>query len=36
MLRVAARAARPMLQWGHEWVVNNGVEQFRRAAITRD
>jgi hypothetical protein len=33
MLRLAASVARPMLQWGHEWVVSNGVEQFRRAAI---
>jgi hypothetical protein len=33
LLRVAAGVARPMLQWGHEWVVSNGVEQFRRAAI---
>jgi hypothetical protein len=32
-LRIVATVARPTLQWGHEWVVNNGVEQFRRAAI---
>jgi len=33
MLRVAAGVARPVLQWGHEWVVSNGVEQFRRSAL---
>lgn len=33
MLRVAAGMARPVLQWGHEWVVSNGVEQFRRQAL---
>ena len=31
MLRMAASVARPVLQWGHDWVVTNGVEQFRRA-----
>jgi len=34
-LRIAARVARPVLQWGHDWVVNSGVEQFRRATIHR-
>ncbi|HEV3227235.1 MAG TPA: hypothetical protein VGZ52_10380 [Acidimicrobiales bacterium] len=33
MLRVAASSARPLLQWGHDWVVRQGVEQFRRVAI---
>jgi uncharacterized protein YndB with AHSA1/START domain len=33
MLRAAARVARPVLLWGHDWVVRNGVEQFRRRAI---
>jgi hypothetical protein len=32
-LRVGARLARPVLQWGHDWVVTNGVEQFRREAF---
>ncbi|MGI9080573.1 MAG: hypothetical protein ACR2GF_07120 [Acidimicrobiales bacterium] len=32
-LRVAAIVGRPVLQWGHDYVVSNGVEQFRRAAI---
>ena len=31
MLRRAARVGRPVLQWGHDWVVANGVQQFRRA-----
>ena len=31
MLRRAATLGRPILQWGHDWVVRNGVEQFRRA-----
>lgn len=30
MLRAAAKVGRPLLQWGHDWVVNNGVQQFRR------
>jgi len=29
MLRRAAMVGRPILQWGHDWVVSNGVEQFR-------
>ena len=29
MLRMAATVGRPVLQWGHDWVVSNGVEQFR-------
>lgn len=33
MLRMAASVARPLLQWGHDWVVSNGVAQFRRAAL---
>lgn len=35
LLRMATTLARPLLQWGHDWVVTNGVEQFRRAAIGR-
>jgi len=35
ILRTAARVARPLLQWGHDWVVSNGVAQFRRAATAR-
>jgi hypothetical protein len=33
MLRMAATVARPVLQWGHDWVIENGVAQFRRNAI---
>jgi hypothetical protein len=33
LLRHAATVARPMLQWGHDWVVDRGVEQFRRVAL---
>jgi hypothetical protein len=37
MLRPIARLARPVLEWGHEWVVAGGVEQFRaRALAARD
>jgi uncharacterized protein YndB with AHSA1/START domain len=25
--------ARPILQWGQDWVVSNGVRQFRRRAL---
>jgi len=31
VLRMAASVGRPILQWGHDWVVSNGVEQFRAA-----
>jgi len=33
MLRAAARFGRPMMEWGHDWVVANGVEQFLRRAL---
>jgi hypothetical protein len=33
MLRMAATVGRPVLQWGHDWVITNGVEQFRRRAL---
>jgi hypothetical protein len=32
-LRAGARLARPVLQWGHDWVVANGVDQFRTSAL---
>ena len=32
-LRAAARVARPVMEWGHDWVVANGVEQFLRRAL---
>jgi uncharacterized protein YndB with AHSA1/START domain len=33
MLAAAGRLARPVLQWGQDWVVRHGVEQFRRRAL---
>lgn len=33
LLRAAARVARPVMEWGHDWVVANGVEQFLRRAL---
>ena len=33
VLRGAAVVARPLMEWGHEWVVANGVNQFRRRAL---
>lgn len=32
-LRAVARVARPAMEWGHDWVVNQGVDQFRRRAL---
>jgi hypothetical protein len=33
LLRVASRLARPMMEWGHNWVVESGVHQFRLRAL---
>jgi uncharacterized protein YndB with AHSA1/START domain len=33
LLRVGSRAARPLMEWGHNWVVTTGVRQFRRRAL---
>jgi hypothetical protein len=33
-LRAASLLGRPLMHWGHEWVVDNGVEAFRREALT--
>jgi uncharacterized protein YndB with AHSA1/START domain len=33
MLRAAARVGRPVMEWGHDWVVTTGVEQFLRRAL---
>ena len=33
VLRAAARVGRPVMEWGHDWVVTNGVEQFVRRAL---
>lgn len=32
-LRATARVARPLMEWGHDLVVNRGVRQFRRHAL---
>ncbi len=32
-LRAMARWARPLMHWGHDWVVETGVRQFRRRAF---
>lgn len=34
ILRPVARVARPALEWGHEYVVASGLQQFRRRALT--
>ena len=36
VLRAAARVGRPLMEWGHDWVVGNGVEQFLRRALRVD
>jgi uncharacterized protein YndB with AHSA1/START domain len=33
VLRAAARFGRPVMDWGHDWVVNTGIEQFCRLAL---
>jgi uncharacterized protein YndB with AHSA1/START domain len=33
LLRAASLFARPVMDWGHKWVVDNGVRQFRRKAL---
>jgi uncharacterized protein YndB with AHSA1/START domain len=33
VLRAASRLARPVMEWGHDWVVDTGLRQFRRAAL---
>lgn len=33
MLRAAARIGRPVMEWGHDWVVSTGFQQFCRAAL---
>jgi uncharacterized protein YndB with AHSA1/START domain len=32
-LRAAARLGRPLMEWGHDWVVATGVDQFLRRAL---
>ncbi len=36
LLRAGAAAARPLMEWGHNWVIESGVAQFRRKALGRD
>ncbi len=33
LLRAAALVARPLMNWGHNWVVDTGVRQFRSRAL---
>ena len=33
LLRAASRVGRPLMEWGHNWVIDNGVRQFRRLAF---
>ena len=33
VLRAASRVGRPMMEWGHDWVVSTGFEQFCRKAL---
>ncbi len=33
VLRELARWGRPLMEWGHGWVVDTGVRQFRRRAL---
>jgi uncharacterized protein YndB with AHSA1/START domain len=33
VLRAAARIGRPVMEWGHDWVVGTGFEQFCRSAL---
>ena len=34
VLRAGATFGRPVMQWGHEWVVATGVGQFQRQAFS--
>lgn len=36
MLRTAARFGRPVMEWGHDWVVANGMRQFLGRALRVD
>lgn len=33
LLRAGAWAARPLMEWGHNWIIESGVRQFRRKAL---
>lgn len=34
-LRLFGRVARPMVQWGHDWVLDQGLRQFHDRALPR-
>jgi hypothetical protein len=36
VLRAAARFGRPVMEWGHDWVVANGMRQFLGRALRVD
>ncbi len=36
VLCAAARIGRPVMEWGHDWVVTTGLEQFRSRALRVD
>ena len=36
LLRAASVLGRPVMVWGHDWVVGTGVEQFRAKALGPD
>lgn len=36
VLRTAARYGRPVMEWGHDWVVANGMRQFLGRALRVD
>jgi hypothetical protein len=36
VLRTAARFGRPVMEWGHDWVVANGMRQFLGRALRVD
>jgi hypothetical protein len=33
ILRPMVRVARPLMEWGHDWVVDTGIRQFERHAL---
>ena len=36
VLRAIARVAHPMVRFGHDWVIDTGLRQFRRRALEQD
>jgi len=36
VLRAAAGLGRPVMEWGHDWIVDTGVHQFRGRALRVD